>query len=310
MSQDPPTPQSLSKLDRRLSALIGAMLIVVLSVGTLRGQSNSVEIIEGYSQPRRISSLATSTNGIIQELMATEGAPVKQGECLVQLNDGVHRQLVKIAELRVRARGELEAAEAELKSNRHRLKIISGLAKQGSATPDELLRTESDYELSQANLKSVQEQLALRTAEYEKLRVESRNYCVEAPFDGVLVEYLKQKGEFVGAADPAVCIVADLTELSVEFLVHSRYRKHLGLNLPVEVHFVDSGKRVAGIVYYVSPFPDGETNTYKVKVNVPNHDYALNAGERCQLENQPDGFRRPAAPAAFTNRPKSNSSIN
>ena len=126
----------------------------------------------------------------------------------------------------------------------------------------------------------------------KKLRLESENYCVAAPFDGVIVDFLKQQGEFVGPSDPTVCILAELSTLSVEFLVPRRHREGLKVGDEIEVHFVDSGRRVPGSVYFISPFPNGETNTFEVKVRVRNDNHELNAGERCQLERLSDGFRQ------------------
>ena len=253
--------------------------------------ADQVFFIDGFSQPRRVSNLACGTNGLIEELVAKEGAQVVKGECLIRLDDELHQQLLEIAKFRAEGVGELEAAEAELKNKHQRLRIIRDLAEQGSATPDELLRTVGDYELALANRKTIKEKMVMRVAEYHKLTLESKNYCVNAPFDGVLVEYLKQKGEFVGPADNAVCVVAELAQLSVEFLVPRRFRNSLSLDSTVEVLFTESQQRVAGVVYYISPFPNGETNTYTVKINVDNSDFKLNAGERCQLEKGPTGFR-------------------
>ncbi|WP_197231929.1 hypothetical protein [Novipirellula artificiosorum] len=49
--------------------------------------------------------------------------------------------------------------------------------------------------------------------------------------------------------------------------------------------FVDEGRRANGTAYYVSPYPDGETNMYSVKVHVDNFDRSLSAGSRCHLLN-------------------------
>lgn len=294
--------------------LFGA-IICTLGLGRLTaGEAADVVFIEGFSQPFRISNVAAATSGIVQELVSEEGAQVHQDECLLRLDDRIHQHLLKIAEANKDSTGELEAAQAELRSNTRRVQVIRELSQLGSATPDELFRAESDYELALANVKTMQEKTRLREAEYEKLLTQADDYRILAPFDGVIVEYLKQKGEFVGPVDPNVVLVAELTTLSVDFLMPRRHRSSISINRDVEVHFVESNRRVVGRVYYISPFPDGETNTYAVKVRVENQHLELNAGERCQLERvlQP---RQPAdsqnqsapragqqAPAKFTSR--------
>ena len=126
---------------------------------------------------------------------------------------------------------------------------------------------------------------ALREAEYQKLQRQAEEYSIVAPFDGVLVEFLKQPGEFVGPVDPNICVIAELTTLSADFLVPRRYRSEFELQQTIDVHFVESVQVATGKIYYISPFPNGETNTYTLKIQVPNPDRSLSAGERCQLES-------------------------
>lgn len=270
---------------------LGATILMLASSRTSGAEGLDVHFIEGFSKPNRISNLATATSGIIEEISIEEGSPVSKGQCVLKLRNHVHQQLLKIADLSKQAVGERDAAKAELKSATHRVEIIRQLSQHGSATPDELLRAETEYELALANVTAIEEKLLLREAEYEKLTIEAANYCVEAPFDGVIVEFMKEQGEFVGPSDPTVCLLAELNTLSVEFLVPREHRTGLELDSVVEVHFIESGIRVAGHVYYISPFPNGETNTYAVKVRVQNESRQLFAGERCQLERHDGGFR-------------------
>lgn len=239
--------------------------------------------IEGFSKPFRSSNVAVATSGIIQEKIVREGTEVRAGEVLARIDDSVHKRLLEIAKIAKESVGELQAASANLGAVEKKLTIIRELAGRGSATPEELLNAESDYETAVANVKTMQEKQLLRNAEYGKLVAESENYSVEAPYDGMLIEYFKERGEFVGPLDPAICLIAELKTLSVDFLVPRAFRGDIAINREIEVHFLESNRRVTGTIYYVSPFPDGETNTYSVKVRVDNSSRELNAGERCQL---------------------------
>jgi hypothetical protein len=82
-----------------------------------------------------------------------------------------------------------------------------------------------------------------------------------------------------------------LNALSVDFLAPRGRQENVIVGSSATVEFIESRRRAEGVVYYVSPFPDGETNTYTVKVRVANHDGELNAGERCRLirTDLPDG---------------------
>ena len=150
--------------------LLATLIFLLATARTGATDGLDVHFVEGFSQPNRVSNLATTTTGIVDQLVAKEGDAVSKGDCIVKLRDEIHQQLLKIAELSKEARGESDAAKAELKSSTHRVQIIRKLAQRGSATPEELLRAESEYELAIANLKSIEEKLLLRDAEYEKTK--------------------------------------------------------------------------------------------------------------------------------------------
>ncbi|MCA9128745.1 MAG: hypothetical protein KDB22_16785, partial [Planctomycetales bacterium] len=72
----------------------------------------------------------------------------------------------------------------------------------------------------------------------------------------------------------------------VEFLMPPAHLASTVLAAEVDVVVTSAKRTVSSKVTYMWPFPNGETNTYKVKVRVDNADGQLSAGERCLLESQ------------------------
>lgn len=239
--------------------------------------------LQGFSQPSRTSSVASPTPGIVKSRVAHEGQRVTRGQCLMQLDSAVHDTKLELARVAKNSHGELEAAEAEHSAASTRLVRLRELAQRKHATQVELLQAEEAVKISRANVQRAHDRLAQQSADYDRLVAESKQYCIEAPFDGVVVEFAKQAGEYVGPGDATICSIANLDTLTVEFLVPRHYRHNLQLKQSVDVLFTVAGRQVAGTITYISPFPNGETNTYAVKVNVENPAGTLSAGERCQL---------------------------
>jgi multidrug efflux pump subunit AcrA (membrane-fusion protein) len=220
-------------------------------------------IVEGFSQPNRIAKVSASTSGIVKELLVREGSEVKKDECLCRMDSKLQEKLLEIAAINRESKGELQAAETEVKNAEMRLQTLRDLASRQHASEQELQRAVSDFETAQAGLQMALEKQALRNLEFEKLQVATEQFCVR------------------------VCTVAELSTLSVDFLVPRHYHRELKVDSEINVVFTESQKTVRGIVYYVSPYPNGETNTYSVKIRVDNSDRVLSAGERCQLELEP-----------------------
>ena len=144
----------------------------------------------------------------------------------------MHQKRLQISEATRNAVGELNSAQAELESSRKRVLIVRDLSSRQHASDEELFRAENELLVAEANLKTVQEKLRLRQAEYEKLQAESQHYQVTAPFDGVIVSYTKQRGEFVGSVAPEVCVIAELDRLSVDFLLPRQNRPRVPWEMP------------------------------------------------------------------------------
>jgi RND family efflux transporter MFP subunit len=278
-----------------------SLLLLFIVTPDLQALQNLPDLyIDGFSRPFREAEVAAASSGILHARVVSEGQAVQAGDTLVEIDDTVHQTLVAIAKAAMESSGELKAALAEQKLRQRRLVTIRDLAQRGHATPDELLRAETEWDLAQAKVYTAQEKELLRELEYKKLIAQLATYSVKAPFPGIVTEFSKTPGEYVGPIDPVVCTIVDLHTLSVDFLVPRSRREQIELGKKMQVRFEETEQEVEGTVYYVSPFPDGETNTYTVKIQVDNPHGTLSAGERCSLitnrEAQPPRLSAAVAP--------------
>ncbi len=242
-------------------------------------------MIQGFSQPSKLAAVAGPISGVITDRPCREGQSVKRGDCLVSLDLSILHARMELARVTGQSFGELKTAQAELASAKSRQDRIAQLVKRNHATSVELQQAIEAVEIAEANVLHAEERRAQKQAEFKLLKAEANQHHIVAPFDGVLVEYAKQTGEYVGPGDAVVCTLADLDTLSVEFMVPRVYHGEISLDEIVQVAFMASGKTVPGRVENISPYPHGETNTYTVKVLVDNAARKLSAGERCLLQN-------------------------
>lgn len=269
------------------TSILAALLVAALSGTNAQAQTakyNDAYTIQGFSQPNRISQVASPTVGIVHRLQVREGDHVRKGDQLVLLDCSVHNEKLELARVGKESLGELQNAEAELAAKKTRLERLQALADRNHATPVELLQAHEDLAIAYTNVRRAKDRLAQQAAEYNRLLVESKQFIIEAPFDGVVVEFGKEVGEYVGPSDAIVCTLAELDTLCVEFLLPRHYRGNLNVGDQVQVVFTISDQTTTGTIDYISPFPNGETNTFTVKTHVDNSNGSLSAGERCQLQ--------------------------
>jgi len=238
---------------------------------------------EGFSHPHRVAHVAAATSGIVVEWLVEEGDSVSAGQPLVRLDDRLHRQHLKVATALANSRGELELAEAEQHLKQQRLAAVKELAASGHATPDELHRVQTEARVAAARLLTAQEHQQRYKLERDRLQAQAEHYSVKAPFDGVIKSIHKLKGEFVGPIEPKVCELADLASLTALFLVPQSELGDLQTGDIVEVTFPASEAAAEGKVS-LSPYPDAETGTRRVKVRIKNQSGQLTAGQPCALQ--------------------------
>lgn len=176
--------------------------------------------------------VAAQADGIIDQLLADEGHTVKKGDTLLIIDNRV-----ALAELAV-AQKELEAAQkqagqtAEVDYAKKASEVsdaeyedIYKLYNQGSATFSEARRKQLEKERARSGIDvaTVKHEQEILTAEVNKEKVKASQvklelYRVIAPFDGIVVQRLRDQGEWIRAGEPILRLV-HLNEMKVETFV-------------------------------------------------------------------------------------------
>ncbi|GAB5406545.1 MAG: efflux RND transporter periplasmic adaptor subunit [Aureliella sp.] len=267
----------------RSTLCVCSLFTFITSTQLLSSVLAETVVVEGFSRPYRISRVAAPNAGVLLERIVECGEAVREGQEIASLDSEVFAKSLTVARMRMEQTGELDNAKVDVDSAKQRLTILADLGKRSHASHEEITRAEADFQRALARYQIAVEQQRVDTAEYDRLKAQADRYHVRAPFDGVIVEYSKEKGEWVGQVDPHVCTVAELSVLSVDFLVPSYASESLEIGQSVSVVFADADSTAEGTVQFVAPYPNAETNTVEVHVKVDNQDRKLNAGLRCSI---------------------------
>ncbi len=199
------------------------------TVGTLRSRQNVV--------------LRPEVAGRVQSMGFTDGAKVKKGDILVQLDDVLQRAEVRQAEAQV------SIARANLKRNQE-LVAQSFIAQR---VVDE----------AAANMQVVEAQMALACARWERMRV-------LAPFDGTagirsinLGDYVKDGADMVN--------IEDLSSMYVDFRLPERFQGKLKRDQQVELQLdAMPGRTFKAKIEAIDPQIDANGRSVAVRAVMPN----------------------------------------
>jgi RND family efflux transporter MFP subunit len=255
---------------------------VVLLAGLIQ-TSVAMEPIDGFVTPFRTINVATAETGIVREIIVREGDAVQPGQILARLDDEVHSSLLAIAEKSMQSDGRLKAAETEHRMREQRLRKLNELISRGSARPEEVERAAADAEIAAAQLRAIQEELAIKRLDHERARIQWERRTVHAATHAIVLKIHKEAGEFIGPNDPQLMTIVQLDPLLAVFAVPSRHARRLRIGHPVRVRLPEADALVEGAVESVSPVVDGRSGTMRVEVRLSNPERQFLSGEPCSL---------------------------
>ena len=245
-------PQNAAPAVARNAQRAGAAKPISVEVAHVRAMAISDEVqAVGSLRSRRSVVLRPEVSGRVTQLHFRDGARVRQGQLLVQLDDQLPRAQVQ------QAQAELSIARANHQRNQEL--VAQGFISQRSV--DE----------SAANLQVAQAKLALAQATAARLKI-------VAPFDGIagignvhVGDYLKDGTDIVN--------IEDIDSVWVDFRLPERYQTQVrvGQGARVELDALP-GATFSAVVRAIDPQIDANGRSVAVRGSIDNRDLQLRPG--------------------------------
>jgi RND family efflux transporter MFP subunit len=272
--------------------------LVVLTAASLTAGE-----IESFAEPYRTIDVAAVESGLLVDLLVEEGAEVKKGQPIAELNQDVIKATLEIARAGRDGLSALKAAEAELRLRENQLNKLKELRKGDNASEEEVNRAALEFELAQSRVLLAREQLEVKKLEFDRIQFQLDQRTVKSPIDGVVTQIHKDAGEFLSPTEPVVLTVVQLDPLTVTFSVPASQISELKAKrrIPLRIDGVKEPREAD--VELVSQVINAESQTVRVKVKLANPKYELRSGVKCFL-SLPDAA--PTTPKSVADKPKSN----
>ena len=274
-------------------ALIRAFLFVSFAAPSIWAFAAGNEPIEGFTEPFHDIDVAAAEMGVLTKIHVVEGDRVRAGQLLAQLDDSVLRAALEIVKTEMATAGRLESAQAELDLQTDLLEKLQGLLDRKHASMQEVARAMSQKKVLAARLKTVNEELTIKSYEMRRIERQIDQRRVLAPIDGVVTRVPKQVGEFVSPGDPVTAKVVQLDPLIVNFPVPLPLTRELKKGGKVKLIVEGSGDQ-EGTIDFISPTADGQSGTTRVRVKILNPSEKIACGVPTQLILASQGPSQPS----------------
>lgn len=249
-------------------------------------------------QPHQVVQLGSAVPGLIERIAVERGDMVTRGQVLVQLAAHVERASLAVARERAAQTGEAVVAQSSSELAQRELERANELYRQQFVSRTYLDKQVAEAQVAGGRSEQASERRRLASLEVDLAVAQLEQRRIRAPLAGVVIERYLSAGEFVD--DKPVLRIAAIDPLRVDVLVPAAAFGQIepGMTATVVPELFNRGEHLA-VVKTVDRVIDAPSNTFRVRLELPNPNGALPAGLRCKVDlglKLPETAR--AAPAA------------
>jgi RND family efflux transporter MFP subunit len=265
--------------------------------GTARADALSCLI-----QPYQEAEIGSQVIGVLDRVLVERGDFVTKGQPVAQLNSDVERAHLAAAKVRAEASADLKGAASNREFTRKKKLRTEDLYKKNFVSQQASDQAATEDQLADMKLKQAQEQQRVALQEYALAQAQLAQRTIRSPLSGVVVERYLSEGERI--EEKAVLKVAMIDPLRVEVIVPAAYFSKIktGMSATVKPEVSEAEPRGAKVIV-VDRVIDAASNSFRVRLELPNPNHQLPPGLRCKVD-----FDLPA-PAAETTKPKPRAAV-
>ena len=235
--------------------------------------------------PHKVTELSSPVMGVIEEVLVNKSDKVAKGQVVATLESSVEKAAVELARVRAAIKSEVEEGQINREFDSKRKQRMDSLFKQKNISEDvrdEFLR---DEKLAQVRLQQAEDLKKIRLYELAGMEARLEQKSIRAPFDGYVLERMKNPGEFV--EEQAIVRIAQLDPLNVEaiFPIELFGKIKPGMTAKILTEAFPSDPKTAKVVL-VDTIGNAASGSFGVTLEIPNPDNAIPAGLKCQAQIQ------------------------
>ncbi|WP_246669484.1 MULTISPECIES: efflux RND transporter periplasmic adaptor subunit [unclassified Bradyrhizobium] len=227
--------------------------------------------------------LGTQVPGLIREMLVDRGAIVKKGDVIARLESGVEAAAVLLAEARAANESSVRSGQAKVDYQKRKEERMKALRKNDTVAFSAADEAETLARVAENELDEAKVNVQMAQTDVVRAREVLNQRIVRSPIDGVVTARTLGPGEYAFDQGHLVT-VAQIDPLYVEVYVPLNQFGRIHIGMQAEVYPEDPvGGVHKAVVTVVDQVFDAASGTIGVRLELPNPDYAIPAGLKCQV---------------------------
>ena len=268
-------------------------MFTLIALGTvlLAATANAQDLgpLDCVIEPHEIIDVASRIDGIVDMLAVERGDIVSAGQVLAKLDSGVEEAADAAARSRARASAEVTANSISVDFAKRRRERLELLYNDKVISGEQMDEVETEAELSKLRLDQAKENRRLAELELARSIEILERHTITSPVDGVVVQRYLAPGE--STEDQPIMRIAQIDPLRIEVIVPVNAFGSIkkGQLAYVYPEAPKEGKFPAQVTV-VDRVADAASGTFRVRLSMPNPDYSVPSGLKCNIEFQTSDF--------------------
>lgn len=259
------------------------VFVAVIAAATGSGFAWSAQPIGCIIEPERVADVGSPVIGVIQAVLVERGDRVRKGQTVAVLRNDVERAAVNLAQSRARMDADEKAARANHNFARQRLARAEDLFRKEFISKQALDQAIAEAEVAEQKLAQAREQQLALAKELNLAQARLEERTIRSPFDGIVAERYLAAGERV--EEKPLLRVAKVDPLRVEVIMPSAVFGMIPVGTTARiVPEMPNASALDAKVTLVDKVLDAPSNTFRVRLKLPNPSGVIPAGLRCKAE--------------------------
>ena len=233
--------------------------------------------------PSNVADLGSNARGVIAHTVVDRNDFVKQGDVIAVIDEEVERAMVELASKQASNMSEIELAKVNLTYAQREQERAEKAFKDNAFSIHDLDVAKVQTEQAKIKLLQAKEKQLLAENKLKEVKARLAHKTIRAPFPGVVMERFKTVGEYID--DDPIVRLAQLDPLHVELIVSAEKKSKIKVDMQAKVcSDRNNGSGWIVSVVQVDEVIDAASSTFGVRLLLPNPEYKIPAGLRCDLK--------------------------
>ena len=260
---------------------IVAVAAALLSVAATAARAMTFDCV---AEPAQRVQIGTPVTGLLASVAVGRGALVLPGDVVAKLESTVEEANVALAKAQAEADEAVQAQQTRLTLAEADLSRSKKLVNSGSVATSKVEELEANVEIAKRDLDTEKRKMLLAQIELQRQQALLDRQSIRSPIKGFVAEQSLRAGEFVRQDSPIMTIV-QIDPLFIEAYVPVGLwgKIIVGTHGSIILNQPDQQRRGAAVTVVDKVF-DAASGTFGVRLELPNPDDQIPAGQRCQVD--------------------------